>query len=132
VNLAEHPNVRRMRDVAASLARGDFEAALQHFPEDVVLFSPATRPEDRVYRGRDGLMRFFGHLAERSNGTIAAAVVDLLADDKYVVVFLRVTAARDGKELDAIVAHFATTGPQGFARNWFLPSNVAVWTWFFR
>jgi ketosteroid isomerase-like protein len=132
VNLAEHPNARRMRDVARSLARGDLEAALQHFPKDVVLFSPATRSEDRVYRGRDGLKRFFGRLRERSNGTITPAVIDVLANDNYTVVFLRVTAVRDGRELDVIVAHFATVGPHGFMRNWFLPSNVAAWSWFFR
>jgi ketosteroid isomerase-like protein len=127
----EHPNARRMREVAESVARGDVAAALQHFPDDVVWYSPTPRPEDRVYRGRDGLMRFFGQLAERSNGTMRPEVDDVLASDEHVVIFLRITAARDGDELDVVVAHFATVGPNGFTRNWFLPDDVAAWNRFF-
>jgi hypothetical protein len=128
----EHANARRMRDVVGSVARGDIVAALQQFPEDVVWFSPSWRQEDRVHHCRDGLMRFFGRLQERSNETMAAAVVDVLGSDNHVVIFLRVTATRGDKQLDVLVAHFATVSPSGFARNWFLPSDVAAWNRFFR
>lgn len=128
----EHANARRMREVARSVASGDVAAALRHFPKDVVLFSPAWRQEDRVHRGREGLMRFFGHLQERSTGTMTAAVVDVIGSDNHVVIFLRVTATRGDKQLDVLVAHFATVGAGGFMRNWFLPSDVAAWNRFFR
>jgi len=128
----EHPNAQRMREVAGAVARGDFVSALQHFPEDVVLFSPAWRREDRVHRGRDSLMQFFDGLQERSNGTLTAAVVDVIGGDNHVVIFLRVSATRDDKQLDVLVAHFATVGAGGFARNWFLPSDAAAWNRFFR
>jgi ketosteroid isomerase-like protein len=132
VESAEHANAQRMRDVADLLGRGEVAAALEHFSEEVVLFAPATRPEDRVYRGRDGLLSFFGRLQDRSHGTISPTVVDLLASDRHIVVFLRVTAAREGRELDVLVAHFATAGLRGFTRNWFLPSDLAAWNRFFR
>jgi ketosteroid isomerase-like protein len=128
----EHANARRMREVAESVARGDIVTALRQFPEDVVLFSPSWRQEDRVHRGRDALTRFFGRLQERSSGTMTAAVVDVLGSDNHVVIFLRVTATRDGEQLDVLVAHFATVGEGGFERNWFLPSDVAAWNRFFR
>jgi ketosteroid isomerase-like protein len=121
-----------MRTVVESVADGDVTAALGAFADDVVWFAPASRREDRIYRGRDGLIRFFGRLHERSNGTIKAAVVDVLGSDNHVVIFLRVTATRDDKHLDVLVAHFATVGAQGFVRNWFLPSDVAAWNRFFR
>jgi ketosteroid isomerase-like protein len=130
--VTEHPNARRMRHVADAVARGDFAAALAEFPDDVVWFSPATRPEDRVHHGRDGLMRFFGRLQERASGTVTATVVDVLGSDNHVVIFLRVTATRDDKHLCVLVAHFATVGPGGFTRNWFLPSDAAAWNRFFR
>jgi hypothetical protein len=56
---------------------------------------------------------------------------DVLASDEHVVVFLRVTATRGDERLDVTVAHFATVGPEGFARNWFLPDDVAAWNRFF-
>jgi hypothetical protein len=86
---------------------------------------------DGVYRGRDGLQRFFGRLAERSNGTMRPNVDDVLATDDHVVIFLRVTAQRDGDELDVTVAHFATVDANGFPRNWFLPDDVSAWNRFF-
>ncbi len=67
---SEHPSAPRMREVAESVAAGDVAGALTHFPDDVVWYWPAERKEDRIYRGRDGLMQFFGRLAERSNGTM--------------------------------------------------------------
>jgi hypothetical protein len=130
--MREHENAGRMRKVVGAITRSDVAAALREFPEDVVLFSPSWRQEDRVHHGRDGLTSFFARLQDRSNGTMAAAVVDVLGSDNHVVVFLRVTATRGQERLDVLVAHFATATAHGFARNWFLPSDVAAWNRFFR
>jgi ketosteroid isomerase-like protein len=125
----EYPNAQRMREVAEAVARGDVGTALAHFPEDVVWYSPTGA--EPVYRGRDGLARFFGHLHERSNGTMTPEVDDVLGSDRHVVIFLRITANRDDDRLDVTVAHFATAGPNGFERNWFLPDDVGAWNRFF-
>ena len=127
----EHPHASRMREVVDAVAGGDVPAALAHFPEDVVWYWPAERSEDRIYRGRDGLMGFFARLQERSNGTMTPAVEGVLGSDEHVVIFLRVTAQRDDARLDVRVAHFATVGPDGFSRNWFLPNDVSAWNRFF-
>jgi ketosteroid isomerase-like protein len=127
----EHPNADRMRYVAEAVARGDIAAALEQFPEDVVWYWPAAKQDDRIYHGRDGLTRFFGRLQERSNGTMRPEVEDVLGSDEHVVIFLRITAARDEERLDARVAHFATVGANGFRRNWFLPSDAPAWNRFF-
>jgi ketosteroid isomerase-like protein len=120
-----------MRGVAEAVARGDVETALSNFPEDVVWYWPAERGEDRVYRGRDGVRQFFGRLLERSNGTMTPQVENVLGSDEHVVIFLRITAERDGERLDVPVAHFATVRSDGFPRNWFLPSDVGAWNRFF-
>jgi len=127
----EHPNGRRMRVAAEAIARGDMAAFLKHFPDDVMWYWPAEQTEDRLYRGHDGLMRFFGRLLDRSNGTMRPQVLDVVASDQHIVIFLRVTAARDSEHLDVVVAHFATVGPNGFTRNWFLPNDSAAWNRFF-
>jgi len=121
-----------MREVAEAVARGDVPTALEHFPEDVIWYWPAEREGDRVYSGRAGLMRFFAHLQERSNGTMTPHVQAVLGSNDHVVIFLRVTAERaDDDRLDVCVAHFATVRPDGFARNWFLPNDVPRWNQFF-
>jgi ketosteroid isomerase-like protein len=120
-----------MREVPEAVARGDISAALEKFPEDVVWYSPAVDAAERVYRGRDGLASFFGRLHERSNGTMRLEVEEVLGSDQHVIAFLRITAERDDEGLDVLVAHFATVGPHGFARNWFLPSDTTAWNRFF-
>jgi uncharacterized protein len=120
-----------MRAVVEAVARGDVPGALQHFPDDVVWFTPTGGGAEGVYRGRDGLQRFFGRLAERSNGTMRPEVDDVLASDDHVVIFLRISARRNGDELDASVVHFAAAEANGFARNWFLPADVTAWNRFF-
>ena len=124
----EHPAAVQMREVPEAVARGDISAVMEKFPEDVVWYAPAG---ERVYNGYDGLARFFGHLQERSNGTMKPIVEEVLGSDRHVVAFLRITAERDDDRLDVLVAHFATVGPGGFARNWFLPSDLAAWNRFF-
>jgi ketosteroid isomerase-like protein len=131
VTTAEHPNAHRMRQVVEAVQRGDMPAALAHFPEDVEWYSPAGRREQRVYRGRDGVTRFFSELFARSNGTMRPEVEDVLASDERLVIFLRITATKGDDELKAIVAHFATVGPNGFPRNWFLPDDLGAWNRFF-
>jgi ketosteroid isomerase-like protein len=122
----EHPSAVQMRDVPEAVARGDISAVLEKFPEDVMWYSPAADSAKRVYRGRDGLARFFEQLQERSNGTMRPEVEEVLGSDDHVVAFLHITAERDGHRLDVLVAHFATVGPGGFARNWFLPSDTSA------
>jgi ketosteroid isomerase-like protein len=124
----EHPAAVRMREVPEAVARGDIAAVMEKFPEDVVWYAPTG---ERVYNGHDGVARFFGHLQERSNGTMRPEVEEVLGSDRHVVAFLRITAERDDDRLDVLVAHFATVGPDGFARNWFLPSDSAAWNRFF-
>ena len=111
----EHPSAVQMREVPEAVARGDISAALEKFPEDVVWYSPAVDPAERVYRGRDGLASFFGRLHERSNGTMTLEVEEVLGSDRPR---RRLPSHHRGarrRRLDVLVAHFATVGPQGFA-----------------
>lgn len=127
----EHPNAQRMRDVTEAVTSGDVAAALERFSPDLVWYVPGGSSLDRVYRGHEGLRRFFGALLERSNGTLRPQAEDVLASDDHVVIFLHITAQREGADLDVHVAHFAAVGPDGFTRNWFLPDDVGAWNRFF-
>jgi ketosteroid isomerase-like protein len=127
----DHPNAQRMREVAEAVTSGDVAGALERFSDDLVWFVPGGSALDRVYRGRDGLQQFFASLIQKSNGTLSPQTVDALASDDHVVIFLRITAERDGADLNVLVAHFATVGPDGFTRNWFLPDDLESWNRFF-
>jgi ketosteroid isomerase-like protein len=127
----DHPNAQRMREVAEAFTSGDVARALERFSDDLAWYVPGGSALDRVYRGRAGLEQFFGSLLQRSNGTLKPQTVDALASDDHVVIFLRITAERDDADLNVLVAHFATVGPNGFTLNWFLPDDVAAWNRFF-
>jgi ketosteroid isomerase-like protein len=127
----EHPNAERMREVTEAVTAGNVEAALERFSPDLVWYVPAGSSLERVYRGRDGLQRFFGTFMQRSNGTLRPQAEDVLASDDHVVIFLRITAQRGDDDLNVRVAHFAAVGPDGFTRNWFLPDDIKAWNRFF-
>ena len=121
-----------MRQAAESFTTGDLPRILGQFPEDVVWYSPGKSALAGTFRGKQSLEGFFRARYERGGSTIRVDVKDVLASDGHVVIFLRMTAERKGARLNALVAHFATVGPRGFARNWFLPDNVPAWDRFFR
>jgi ketosteroid isomerase-like protein len=127
----DHPNAQRMREVTEAVTAGNVAVALERFSPDLVWYVPAGSSLERVYRGRDGLQRFFGTLIQRSNGTLRPRAEDVVASEDHVVIFLRITAQRDDVDLNVRVAHFAAVGPDGLTRNWFLPDDMEAWNRFF-
>jgi hypothetical protein len=59
-------------------------------------------------------------------------VDDVLASDRFVTIFLKVTAARDGDALSVVIAQFAVPDDDGrWSRGWFLPDELEEWNRFF-
>jgi ketosteroid isomerase-like protein len=128
----EHPNASRMRQTVETFRSGDIPALLEDFAEDVVWYAPGDTPMSGTFRGRDGVMAFFSGLNEASGGSMDVRVDDVLGGDRYVTIFLNITAERHDERLDVVVAQFASVDGQGlWDRCWFLPDKLAEWNRFF-
>ena len=128
----EHPNATRMRRTVDALMSGDIPRLLEGFADDVVWYAPGDTPLSGTFRGHDGIARFFSGLNEASGGSMNIQVDDVLAGDRYVTIFLDITAERHDERLNVVVALFASVDGQGrWDRCWFLPDKLAEWNRFF-
>jgi ketosteroid isomerase-like protein len=128
----EHPNATRMRQTVGAFMSGDMPGLLQGFADDVVWYAPGDTPVSGTFRGHDGIMRFFSGLNEASGGSMDVRVDDVLGGDRYVTIFLDITAERQDERLSVVVAQFASVDGRGrWDRCWFLPDKLAEWNRFF-
>ena len=128
----EHPNATRMRQTMDAFMAGDTPRLLQGFADDVVWYAPGESPVSGTFYGHDGLARFVDGLNEASEGSMSLLVDDVLAGDRYVTIFLDITAERNDERLSVVVAQFASVDGQGrWDRCWFLPDKLAEWNRFF-
>ena len=128
----EHPNARRMRQTVDAFTSGDIPRLLQGFADDVVWYAPGDTPMSGTFHGHDGIVRFFFGMNEASGGSMNVHVDDVLGGDRYVTIFLDITAERLDERLSVVVAQFASVDGQGrWDRCWFLPDKLAEWNRFF-
>ena len=128
----EHPNATRMRRTVGAFMAGDLPDMLEGFEPDVVWYAPGHTPASGTFRGRDGVRRFFTLLDDASAGSIRVEVEDILAGDRYVTVFLTITAQRHEERMSVLVAQFAEADEHGrWSRCWFLPDKIDEWDRFF-
>ena len=128
----EHPNATRMRQTVDAVMAGEIPRLLQGFADDVVWYAPGDTPVSGTFHGHDGIVQFFSGLNEASGGSMNVRVDDVLAGDRYVTIFLGITAERHDETLSVLVAQFASVDPQGrWDRCWFLPDKLDEWNRFF-
>lgn len=76
-----HPNERLLRDYHDVVSRGEVETIQAMYADDVVFHAHPGGPLAGDDRGKDEVFGFIGTITERSNGTLAFEVHDVLAND---------------------------------------------------
>ncbi len=99
--MAEHPNAALLRKGYEAFAKGDIATLRELFSEDVVWHMPSNNLLSGEHRGRDAVFAMFARIAELSGGTARIEVHDVLANDEHAVALIRVTASRQGRQLDS-------------------------------
>jgi len=102
--MTDHPNLIVTRRVLEAFSAGDMATLSQLFAEDIVWRLPGTSAFANVYRGQQEVFGLFGRLMEESGGTFRVESRDVLASDAGGVLLDRVTATRQGKTLDVLLA----------------------------
>jgi hypothetical protein len=78
----------------------------------------------RDYRGRDAIFKYFARVRELTGEGLRSEPQDILADDAHGGVFTRVTADRDDRHLDAVLAQAYRINPDGkFTEYWALADD---------
>jgi ketosteroid isomerase-like protein len=122
--MTEHPNVALFREHAEVFNRGDLEEYRRFFSDDLVWHVGGQHPMSGDYHGLEAAFAYFERIRQLTGGTLRSEPQDILADDTHVGVFTRVTAERDGRQLDVVLAQaFRVDAGGRFTEYWALAND---------
>ena len=96
--------VRRIEAWLAAYDKQDREAMAVSLAEDAVWHVGGTHPLSGDYRGRDEILGYFDDVRRETDDSMRLEPLEVLANDRHGAAFLRVTADRQGRRLDVVVA----------------------------
>ena len=96
----QHPNILRYMHALQAFNKNDLKTAKETFSENIVYRFAGRRPIAGEYRGLEQFGKALQLLKNLSGGTLTIEPQIVLADERAVMVYARVTAQREGKTLD--------------------------------
>lgn len=91
-----HTNVSLARSEMEAAIRGDVEAMLDHYTDDVVLHYPGRNPLSGTYNGKEGIRAWMAKVEQLlgDGGSLTRDLHDVLASDDHAVQLVSVDATR--------------------------------------
>jgi ketosteroid isomerase-like protein len=131
--MAEHPNVKKIRETYAAFAVGDLTSALKDLAPAGVFHFRGSGPLSGRRMGVDHIKKALVAAYVLTAGTRRFDVTDIYADDRHGVVVMRETASRpDGATLDIDEVHIIAFDDEGRISDlWDLPSDPEAHNRFF-
>ncbi len=131
--MAEHPNVKRLRDAYGAFVKLDLNGALADVADDAVSHFKGKGPNSGDRTGRKAIEAAFIGRYELTGGNHKLEIHNIFADDDHGVVVLRETATRqDGATLDMEESHLWAFNAAGKVTNvWDLPTDAEAHDRFF-
>jgi uncharacterized protein len=105
--------VRRLGAWLDAYAEHDRDAMADSLAEDAVWHVGGTHRLSGDYRGRDAILGYFDAVREETGDTLTLERLEVLANKRHGAAFLRVTAEREGRRLDTVVADAFRFGEDG-------------------
>ena len=105
MDAAANANADLVRRTYEAFMRGDLEAVLASFAEDILWHVPGRGPLSRDYRGHGEVLGFFRRFMDLSGGTFRIRIDDVLANGERVVVLCTESAQRAGRSWSSPQVH---------------------------
>jgi ketosteroid isomerase-like protein len=96
--------VRRLETWLGAYADHDRDAMAESLAEDAVWHVGGTHRLSGDYRGREAILGYFDAVRSETGDSMRLETLEVLANDRHGAAFLRVTADRQGRRLDTVVA----------------------------
>ena len=114
-------NADRIRGGYTAFNKGDVEALIDLFADDIVWHFPGTSKLAGEHVGRDAALGVLGAYGAASDGTLQANLVDIMASDDNVTGWANDTATAGGRSLDinSVVIFTLRDGKVTEARHFF-------------
>lgn len=96
--------VRRLEEWLAAYGTKDRETMLDSLAEGAVWHVGGTHRLSGDYHGRDAILGYFDAVRDATGNSMRLQPLEVIANERHGAAFLRVTAERNGKRLDSVVA----------------------------
>ena len=104
MRVGEHLNTAWVRAGMEAFSRGEFDALASYLADDVVWHVGGNHPLSGDYHGRDAVLEYCRKAQELAGGTLHGEPIEILASDRHAGVFNHITADREGRTLDVVLA----------------------------
>jgi ketosteroid isomerase-like protein len=119
--------VARLQAWLDAYGDNDRQAMSDALAEDAVWHVGGTHRHSGDYRGREAILAYFDAVREATADTMRLEPLEVLANDRHGAAFLRVTADRDGRRLETVVADAFRFDEEGrIVEFWASNSNQAA------
>jgi uncharacterized protein len=96
--------IQRLEKWLTSYGAHDQGAMVNSLADDAVWHVGGTHPWSGDYRGREAILGYFDAIRTETGDTMRLEPIEVVANDRHGAAFLRVTAERQGRRLDTLVA----------------------------
>ena len=122
--MAVHPNVPKIRDALEIYNSGDHDALRHFLADDIVWHVGGNHEMSGDYQGVDAVLDYFRDVRRATAGTLQVEPVEVLAGDRHASIFMHVTAHRDVRMLDVLLAEALTLDDGGrWSEYWALAND---------
>jgi ketosteroid isomerase-like protein len=96
--------VERLERWLSAYGDQDREAMMNSLADDAVWHVGGTHRLSGNYEGREAILGYFDAVRRETADSMKLDTLEVLADERHGAAFLRVTAERNGRRLDTVVA----------------------------
>lgn len=119
--------VQRLEAWLDAYGKHDRQTMLDSLADDAVWHVGGSHRHSGDYRGRDEILGYFDAIREETADSMRLEPLEVVANDRHGAAFLRVTAERDGRRMDTVVADaFRFTDDGRIAEFWASNANQAA------
>ena len=121
-------NIEQAYAAAKAFNEGDVSVVLGLMSDSIVWHWGGTNQLAGDAKGKDAVLAKFGTAMLLTDGTLRIDLKDVLVSENRAVMFLDLSAERDGTPMRLNVAHASTLDDEGrWDEVWFLPSDQRTW-----
>lgn len=120
----EHRNIAMIRRALEVYNSGDDNAMRGFLADDILWHVGGNHEMSGDYIGIEAVVDYFRRVRRETAGTLQVEPAEILANDRHASIFMRVSAYRDVRWMDVLLAEALTLDPNGrWTEYWALAND---------
>lgn len=120
----EHRNIAMIRSALEVYNSGDDNAMRGFLADDILWHVGGNHQMSGDYIGIEAVVDYFRRVRRETAGTLQVDAAEILANDRHASIFMRVSAYRDVRWMDVLLAEALTLDPNGrWTEYWALAND---------